>query len=114
MHRFLMAAPATGLGTALTVASAAPASVPKTIVVGPGSPFKRRCSRMPKISLLCGLGTCSPSLSPRPDVQDVRPCNPEDQNAGHSYAAMAPLRLRLESNDNYAHADLADMHSMPT
>ena len=73
MRRFIMAALATGLGVALTVASGASASVSKTIVVGPGQSIQAAVDRAsPGDTILVKAGVYHQSVQIRKDGITLR------------------------------------------
>jgi len=73
MRRFIMAALATGLGVALTVASGASASVSKTIVVGPGQSIQAAVDRAsPGDTILVKAGVYHQSVEIRKDGITLR------------------------------------------
>jgi len=73
MRRFIMAAFATGLGAALTVASGASASVSKTIVVGPGQSIQAAVDRAnPGDTILVKAGVYHQSVQIRKDGITLR------------------------------------------
>lgn len=73
MRRFIMAAFATGLGAALTVASGASASVSKTIVVGPGQSIQAAVDRAnPGDTVLVKAGVYHQSVQIRKDGITLR------------------------------------------
>jgi hypothetical protein len=73
MRRFIMAAFATGLGAALTVASGASASASKTIVVGPGQSIQAAVNRAnPGDTILVKAGVYHQSVQIRKDGITLR------------------------------------------
>jgi nitrous oxidase accessory protein NosD len=73
MRRFIMAAFATGLGAALTVASGASASVSKTIVVGPGQSIQAAVDRAnPGDTILVKAGVYHETVQIRKDGITLR------------------------------------------